>query len=115
MWRFSAKTGEENGNGSKEGEEETPSTTTPADEIDEVVNEQEAKYWKTVNDNPTDFTSWTYLLQFVEHEVCNSPNCLGNKLNGVKQPSFLFRVHLGNLFVKKKRADTLVVSILFDV
>ncbi|KAL5009095.1 hypothetical protein ScPMuIL_014676 [Solemya velum] len=26
------------------------------------------KYWKTVRDNPTDFTGWTYLLQFVEQE-----------------------------------------------
>lgn len=37
---------------------------------DEVVNEQELKYWKTVKENPADFTSWTYLLQFVEQEVC---------------------------------------------
>ena len=27
------------------------------------------KYWKAVNENPTDFTGWTYLLQFVEQEV----------------------------------------------
>lgn len=37
---------------------------------DEVVNEQELKYWKAVKENPADFTSWTYLLQFVEQEVC---------------------------------------------
>ena len=37
---------------------------------EEVVNEQELKYWKAVKENPADFTSWTYLLQFVEQEVC---------------------------------------------
>ncbi|EDO33251.1 predicted protein, partial [Nematostella vectensis] len=26
------------------------------------------KYWKSVKENPSDFTSWTYLLQFVEQE-----------------------------------------------
>ncbi|KAI5741180.1 hypothetical protein M8J76_011212 [Diaphorina citri] len=26
------------------------------------------KYWKTVKDNPTDFTGWTYLLQYVDQE-----------------------------------------------
>ena len=32
-----------------------------------------AKYWKAVEDNPMDFTGWTYLLQYVEQEVC--ANC----------------------------------------
>lgn len=27
------------------------------------------KYWKAVNDDPSDFTAWTYLLQYVEQEV----------------------------------------------
>ena len=27
------------------------------------------KYWKTVNDDPTDFTGWTLLLQYVDQEV----------------------------------------------
>ena len=27
------------------------------------------KYWKVVEDNASDFTGWTYLLQFVEQEV----------------------------------------------
>lgn len=27
------------------------------------------KYWKPVNDDPTDFTGWTYLLQYVDQEV----------------------------------------------
>ncbi|XP_052744188.1 pre-mRNA-processing factor 39 isoform X2 [Bicyclus anynana] len=26
------------------------------------------KYWKVVNDEPTDFTGWTYLLQYVDQE-----------------------------------------------
>ena len=38
-----------------------------------VVNEQELKYWKAVQENPSDFTSWTYLLQFVEQEVSEDP------------------------------------------
>lgn len=45
------------------------STDAPVPE-EEVVNEQELKYWKAVKENPADFTSWTYLLQFVEQEVC---------------------------------------------
>lgn len=27
------------------------------------------KYWKTVRDDPADFTGWTYLLQYVDQEV----------------------------------------------
>lgn len=27
------------------------------------------KYWKAVNDDPADFTGWTYLLQYVDQEV----------------------------------------------
>lgn len=46
------------------------STDAPVVEEQEVVNEQELKYWKAVKENPADFTSWTYLLQFVEQEVC---------------------------------------------
>lgn len=47
-------------------------TKSELDEVEEVVNEQEQKYWKTVMENPGDFTSWTYLLQFVEQEVCTT-------------------------------------------
>jgi len=28
------------------------------------------QYWNAVKENPSDFTGWTYLLQFVEQEVC---------------------------------------------
>lgn len=51
------------------------STNAPVVE-GEVVNEQELKYWKAVKENPADFTSWTYLLQFVEQE---------NKLSSARQ------------------------------
>ena len=27
------------------------------------------KFWKAVRENPSDFTGWTYLLQYVEQEV----------------------------------------------
>jgi hypothetical protein len=27
------------------------------------------KYWKAVKENTSDFTGWTYLLQYVEQEV----------------------------------------------
>jgi hypothetical protein len=28
------------------------------------------KHWKPVEDDPNDFTAWTYLLQYVDQEVC---------------------------------------------
>jgi pre-mRNA-processing factor 39 len=27
------------------------------------------KYWKAVKEDPSDFTGWTYLLQYVDQEV----------------------------------------------
>ncbi|KAM7443644.1 PRP39 pre-mRNA processing factor39 [Porites harrisoni] len=59
-------------NGEAAVSQENSSDTTQ----DEVVNEQELKYWKAVKENPADFTSWTYLLQFVEQE---------NKLSSARQ------------------------------
>ncbi|KAF5298736.1 hypothetical protein FQR65_LT09605 [Abscondita terminalis] len=44
--------------GEKEKEEKTKSKKLPT--LD--------KYWKAVNDDPTDFTGWTYLLQYVDQE-----------------------------------------------
>lgn len=48
------------------------------------------RYWKAVNDDPSDFTAWTYLLQYVEQEndieaareaydafLANYPYCYG--------------------------------------
>lgn len=34
------------------------------------------KYWKAVNEDPSDFTGWTYLLQYVDQEV--NKNSYGN-------------------------------------
>ena len=53
----------------EQGQETVQETKTTQDEVETAVNEQELKYWNAVNDNPQDFTSWTYLLQFVEQEV----------------------------------------------
>ena len=50
-------------------EETVEETTATKDEVERASNEQELKYWNAVNENPQDFTSWTYLLQFVEQEV----------------------------------------------
>ena len=54
--------------------QELESMETPVEP--EVVAEESQKelteldkYWKAVKDNPTDFTGWTYLLQYVEQEV----------------------------------------------
>ena len=68
-------------NGNKDHEEtiakEIGDTTTAEgkaqsqDEVESAINEQEVKYWNAVKENPEDFTSWTYLLQFVEQEVYN--------------------------------------------
>ncbi|GJQ81185.1 hypothetical protein Trydic_g11530 [Trypoxylus dichotomus] len=33
------------------------------------------KYWKAVNDDPTDFTGWTYLLQYVDQEGDDEQMC----------------------------------------
>lgn len=45
--------------GDKE-EDEEPEKPKKLPELD--------KYWKAVNDDPTDFTGWTYLLQYVDQE-----------------------------------------------
>lgn len=47
------------------------STTKDKDENDseEKHPTELDKYWKSVNDDPTDFTAWTYLLQYVDQEV----------------------------------------------
>lgn len=57
--------------------EETNETENP----DETTQKTQRKslpdldrYWKAVNDDPSDFTAWTYLLQYVEQEVNNMPS-----------------------------------------
>lgn len=46
----------------------TETTETATDEAAAEPTELD-KYWSAVNENPTDFTGWTYLLQYVEQEV----------------------------------------------
>ena len=43
----------------------------PVAEAEERKPEPSAleKFWKAVRDNPSDFTGWTYLLQYVEQQV----------------------------------------------
>uniref|UniRef100_A0A4W3H874 PRP39 pre-mRNA processing factor 39 homolog (yeast) n=1 Tax=Callorhinchus milii TaxID=7868 RepID=A0A4W3H874_CALMI len=48
----------------------------PADLENHLPSEYE-KFWKVVEDNPQDFTGWTYLLQYVEQEV-SKPTCVQN-------------------------------------
>lgn len=45
----------------KKSAEEKPAKKKTLPELD--------KYWKAVNDDATDFTGWTYLLQYVDQEV----------------------------------------------
>ncbi|GFO27450.1 pre-mRNA-processing factor 39 [Plakobranchus ocellatus] len=55
----------------------TPEQTEEAARVAEAKRQKEielGKYWKTVEDNPMDFTGWTYLLQYVEQES-NTENC----------------------------------------
>nr|XP_012223407.1 PREDICTED: pre-mRNA-processing factor 39-like [Linepithema humile] len=42
--------------------------TKPASPKKKTLPELE-KYWKAVNEDPSDFTGWTYLLQYVDQEI----------------------------------------------
>lgn len=66
--------------GSPTSESEAP-TKKPSLEKESAEKEEKPKpkklpeldkYWKAVNDDPTDFTGWTYLLQYVDQEVSTS-------------------------------------------
>lgn len=52
--------------------ESKPISTEKRSSIDEKPKKKTLpeldKYWKVVNDDPTDFTGWTYLLQYVDQE-----------------------------------------------
>lgn len=50
-----------------EGEKSTSSKPIHPAVKSDLVPELE-KYWKPVNEDPTDFTGWTYLLQYVDQE-----------------------------------------------
>uniref|UniRef100_A0A6P7FHV5 Pre-mRNA-processing factor 39 n=1 Tax=Diabrotica virgifera virgifera TaxID=50390 RepID=A0A6P7FHV5_DIAVI len=63
--------------GSPTSENEAPSKKPSLDSSAEKDKEEKPKpkklpeldkYWKAVNDDPTDFTGWTYLLQYVDQE-----------------------------------------------
>ena len=50
--------------------EEAPIETKVTLKVEEPAEPTELdKYWKAVKENPSDFTGWTYLLQYVEQEV----------------------------------------------
>lgn len=55
----------------------------PEDSVEEkkVLPELE-KYWKAVNDDPTNFTGWTYLLQYVDMEVIEMSALYFNEMFG---------------------------------
>ena len=57
--------------GDKQVSAETEQTEQQADVVEEAPKEESEldKYWEAVNENPNDFTGWTYLLQYVEQEV----------------------------------------------
>lgn len=72
-----------------------------ANAVDLPVTETEAnfppdyeKFWKTVENNPQDFTGWVYLLQYVEQEVSNF-------LNGTKGTDLVKSYKTGPYFVIK--------------
>ncbi|XP_057669540.1 pre-mRNA-processing factor 39 [Diorhabda carinulata] len=63
--------------GSPTSENESPTKKQSVDTTIEKEKEEKPKpkklpeldkYWKAVNDDPTDFTGWTYLLQYVDQE-----------------------------------------------
>ncbi|ELU07632.1 hypothetical protein CAPTEDRAFT_180947 [Capitella teleta] len=49
-------------------EDRVEPSTENQDETKAEENTELEKYWKTVRDDPSDFTGWTYLLQYVEQE-----------------------------------------------
>lgn len=61
---------------SKQNGESKPVPAEKRSSIDEKPKKKTLpeldKYWKVVNDDPTDFTGWTYLLQYVDQEVITS-------------------------------------------
>uniref|UniRef100_A0A8D8WCR0 Pre-mRNA-processing factor 39 n=1 Tax=Cacopsylla melanoneura TaxID=428564 RepID=A0A8D8WCR0_9HEMI len=66
-------------NGKRPREDDSSSQPTASEEVTKKPREispekklkklpELQKYWKTVKDNPADFTGWTYLLQYVDQE-----------------------------------------------
>lgn len=54
--------------------------TKPASPKKKTLPELE-KYWKAVNEDPSDFTGWTYLLQYVDQEVSKRSFTENNNLS----------------------------------
>ncbi|XP_055630976.1 pre-mRNA-processing factor 39 isoform X2 [Toxorhynchites rutilus septentrionalis] len=50
-----------------EGPEKKSKVEAPAEPVKKKLPDLD-KYWKAVNDDSTDFTAWTYLLQYVDQE-----------------------------------------------
>lgn len=50
------------------GAETTEGASTETKPVKKEKETELQKYWKPVKENPSDFTGWTYLLQFVEQE-----------------------------------------------
>lgn len=44
------------------------------------------KYWKAVKDDPSDFTGWTYLLQYVDQAVSGTITVLVAVLSFINRP-----------------------------
>lgn len=63
--------GSPNVNASAEETEMTNTVDLPVTAIEAEANfpPEYDKFWKTVENNPQDFTGWVYLLQYVEQEV----------------------------------------------
>lgn len=60
-------------------QQQNESTDQVADENTNMVAEDEIEtYWKPVRENPSDFDSWTYLLQYVEKKVYGLINSCNN-------------------------------------
>ncbi len=57
-----------------QSEEETSTTGERGGGEEEKggMSAEEMKYWTAVKENPSDFNSWTALLQLVERKVCHS-------------------------------------------
>lgn len=54
------------------------------------------KYWKVVNDDPTDFTGWTYLLQYVDQEVSKNNYAVFYPVNVIRKYESLKQNHLNS-------------------
>ncbi|XP_006752209.2 pre-mRNA-processing factor 39-like isoform X4 [Leptonychotes weddellii] len=60
--------GSPNVNATTEENEITNAVDLPVTETEANFPPEYEKFWKTVENNPQDFTGWVYLLQYVEQE-----------------------------------------------